>query len=246
MITRGEALLALRPGAEWNMLNGEISWLDSEQTQPTEDEIAEKIAELEYKEEVEEYKAEREKAYPPTGEQFDKIFHEGIDAWKAEIQAIKDAHPKAVIDNDTLEARKSQALFDKKLAEYTTAIERLAQYELSVGKPAVTEVQSKHVQQVDGDDNLVFDDDMNPVYETVEETVILESAIEPLTHEQVFVDGVIGTAQTTTSSVNDDGEVVEVEEEYRNPLIVEDEAERTTAQSVIDSTPQAVIDAYEA
>jgi uncharacterized Fe-S cluster protein YjdI len=46
--------------------------------------------------------------------------------------------------------------------------------------------------------------------------------------------------------VNDDGEVVEVEEEYRNPLIVKDESERATAQSVIDSTPQAVIDAYEA
>lgn len=244
MITKGEALLALRPGAEWNMLNGEIQWLDSEQTQPTEDEIIEKIAELEYKEEVEAYKAEREKAYPPTGEQFDKIFHEGIDAWKADIQAIKDAHPKAVIDNDTLEARKSQALFDKKLADYTTAVQRLAQYELSVGKPAVTEVQSKEVQTTNFDGDLVFDDDMNPVYETVEETVILESAIEPLTHEQEFLDGVVSTQQTTTS-LNDDGEVVTVEQEYRNPLIVKDEAERAAAQAVVDATPQAVIDAYE-
>ena len=245
MITRGEALLALRPGAEWNMINGEITWLDSEQTQPTEDEIVEKIAELEYKEEVEAYKAERAQAYPPTGEQFDKIFHEGIDAWKADIQAIKDAHPKAVIDNDTVEARKSQALFDKKLAEYTTAIERLAQYKLSVGKPAVTEVQSKNVQRVDSEDNLVFDDDLNPVYDAVDETVILESAIEPLTHEEIFVDGIKGKSQTTVSSIGEDGEIVTVDQAYRNPLIIKDEAERAAAQAVVDATPQAVIDAYE-
>ena len=32
--------------------------------------------------------------YPPIEEQLDKIFHEGIDAWKEEIQAIKDKYPK--------------------------------------------------------------------------------------------------------------------------------------------------------
>jgi hypothetical protein len=32
--------------------------------------------------------------YPPIAEQLDKIFHEGIDAWKAEIQAIKEKYPK--------------------------------------------------------------------------------------------------------------------------------------------------------
>lgn len=110
MITKGQALFALRPGAEWNMINGEITWLDSEQTQPTEEEIVQKIAELEYTEEVEDYKRVRELAYPSTGEQFDKIFHEGIDAWKADIQAIKDAHPKAVIDTDELASRKAAAL----------------------------------------------------------------------------------------------------------------------------------------
>ena len=33
-------------------------------------------------------------AYPSIGDQLDKIYHEGIDAWKAEIKAIKDANPK--------------------------------------------------------------------------------------------------------------------------------------------------------
>lgn len=239
-----KALIELVPEAEWLIKNGKLVWLSEEHDQPSEEDIAQKVAELDYIKEVESYKDVRRQAYPSSGDQFDKIFHEGIDAWKADIQAIKDAHPKAVIDNDTLEARKSQALFDKKLAEYTTAIQRLAQFELSVGKPAVTEVQSKEVQTTNFDGDLVFDDDMNPVYETVEETVILESAIEPLTHEQEFVDGVASSPQTTTS-LNDDGEVVTVEQEYRNPLIVKDEAERAEAQAVVDATPQAVIDAYE-
>ena len=110
MISKGDALLILRPGAKWNVLGGKIEWLDTEQTQPTEEEIVQKIAELKYTEEVEDYKRVRELAYPSTGEQFDKIFHEGIDAWKADIQAIKDAHPKAVIDTDELAARKATAL----------------------------------------------------------------------------------------------------------------------------------------
>jgi len=40
------------------------------------------------------YKDLRAKAYPPYADQFDTIFHEGIDAWKAQIQAVKDRFPK--------------------------------------------------------------------------------------------------------------------------------------------------------
>ena len=40
------------------------------------------------------YIAERKAAYPALADQLDKIFHEGVDAWKVEIQAIKDANPK--------------------------------------------------------------------------------------------------------------------------------------------------------
>ena len=42
------------------------------------------------------YKYARAKEYPSFADQFDKIFHEGIDAWKAEIQAVKDKYPKGV------------------------------------------------------------------------------------------------------------------------------------------------------
>ena len=40
------------------------------------------------------YKDLRAKAYPSYADQFDTIFHESIDAWKAQIQAVKDRFPK--------------------------------------------------------------------------------------------------------------------------------------------------------
>jgi len=40
------------------------------------------------------YATKRVNEYPSIEDQLDKIFHEGVDAWKADIQAIKDKHPK--------------------------------------------------------------------------------------------------------------------------------------------------------
>jgi hypothetical protein len=40
------ALQSLRPGAEWVLRGNELEWLDSIQTEPTEEEIQAKIAEL--------------------------------------------------------------------------------------------------------------------------------------------------------------------------------------------------------
>jgi hypothetical protein len=40
------------------------------------------------------YKYARAKEYPSYADQFDTIFHDGLDAWKAQIQAVKDKYPK--------------------------------------------------------------------------------------------------------------------------------------------------------
>jgi hypothetical protein len=40
------------------------------------------------------YKDKRQAEYPSFADQFDTIFHEGLDAWKAQIQAVKDKYPK--------------------------------------------------------------------------------------------------------------------------------------------------------
>ena len=42
------------------------------------------------------YTENRQIAYPSFADQFDTIFHGGIDAWKAEIQYIKNKYPKEV------------------------------------------------------------------------------------------------------------------------------------------------------
>lgn len=40
------------------------------------------------------YADKRRAEYPSFGDQMDKIFNDGLDAWKAEIQAVKDKYPK--------------------------------------------------------------------------------------------------------------------------------------------------------
>ena len=40
------------------------------------------------------YKYQRAQAYPSMADQLDTIYHEGIDAWKATIAAVKQEYPK--------------------------------------------------------------------------------------------------------------------------------------------------------
>jgi len=40
------------------------------------------------------YQRDRAAEYPTWEDQLDKIYHSGIDAWKADIKAIKDKYPK--------------------------------------------------------------------------------------------------------------------------------------------------------
>ena len=110
-----DALQVLTPGAEWSIGNNsysQLDWLDTEQTKPTEEEIVQKVAELTYQKEVEVYKEQRAAEYPPYADQFDQIFHEGIDTWKATILDVKRKYPKQVMQPEVLEERKRQALAD--------------------------------------------------------------------------------------------------------------------------------------
>ena len=43
------------------------------------------------------YTDARKAEYPPLEEQLDKIYHSGVNAWKADIKAIKDKYPKTQI-----------------------------------------------------------------------------------------------------------------------------------------------------
>ena len=41
------------------------------------------------------YKQQRADEYPSYADQFDTIFHQGLEAWKAQIQAVKTKYPKS-------------------------------------------------------------------------------------------------------------------------------------------------------
>ena len=92
-----KAIISLRPNAEW-VLRGEdytgLDWMDINQIKPTEAEINSEIARLQAEYNAKEYQRKRAAEYPPMAEQLDKIFHNGIDEWKKEIQAVKDKYPK--------------------------------------------------------------------------------------------------------------------------------------------------------
>ena len=69
----------------------EISWEGSSGTHQS-DMMAQAIA---YNKSLDTYADQRKKEYPPIEDQLDKIYHEGIDAWKADmIKPVKDKYPK--------------------------------------------------------------------------------------------------------------------------------------------------------
>jgi hypothetical protein len=94
MITKGEALLSLRPDAKWSLDGDTLLWIDTLQSEPTEAEIQAEVARLQAEYETKEYQRQRAKAYPSFADQLDTLYHGGYDAWKAQIQAIKDKYPK--------------------------------------------------------------------------------------------------------------------------------------------------------
>ena len=132
-----DALRALRPNDSF-IVRGEIAYeniqlADENKTLPTEQEIEEKLASLKYYEEVRVYQEKRKSEYPSWGDQLDKIYHSGIDAWKADIKAIKDKYPKETMDPNELQRRKRVAVFNLQKKNYIKAKTRLERYELSAG-----------------------------------------------------------------------------------------------------------------
>ena len=59
--------------------------------------ITAKATELKAEYDAKEYQRKRAQAYPPIADQLDTIYHKGIDAWKAQIAAVKQTYPKGGI-----------------------------------------------------------------------------------------------------------------------------------------------------
>jgi len=58
------------------------------------DQVSAKKAELQTAYDNNQYQRDRASEYPSWQDQLDDIFHNGIDGWKATIQAVKDKYPK--------------------------------------------------------------------------------------------------------------------------------------------------------
>jgi hypothetical protein len=92
-----QALLSLRPGAQWSCYGDEYEnmvWYDNEILPPTKEEVELEIERLRDEWDYNEYQRLRAKAYPSFAEQFDLLYHGGYDVWKEEINKIKDMYPK--------------------------------------------------------------------------------------------------------------------------------------------------------
>ena len=113
--------------------------------------------------------------------------------------------------------------FNSQLAAYGTAVARLAQYIVSVGRAEVIESQPTGEQ--------VYDEDTMEMVDVMAD-VITVTAVEPV-------------EATVTRLVYDetDIEAEPVEETIENPVITVDVSERDTAQAVVDGTPQPVKEA---
>ena len=87
----GQALLSLRPGAEWT-LNGSdysgLTWLDTKQTQPTETEVNSKISELDNAEAMRLLRIERDVRIAKTDWRA-SVDLTLTDAWKTYRQALR-------------------------------------------------------------------------------------------------------------------------------------------------------------
>ena len=90
------------------------------------------------------YTEARRAEYPPIEDQLDKIYHSGINAWKADIKKIKDKYPKTQVGITSIAPIPdwvNTVLFDKQKAEYIKAKARLDQYELANGKKGVVRTE---------------------------------------------------------------------------------------------------------
>ena len=95
MITRADAISSLRPNSEWVLRGDELEWLDTKNSQPTESEIQAEITRLQAEYDANEYQRQRASEYPSWQQQLEKIYDDGIDAWKTEmVDPIKAKYPK--------------------------------------------------------------------------------------------------------------------------------------------------------
>jgi hypothetical protein len=157
--------------------------------------------------------------YASTGEQLGMIA-DGTQA--AHVADVKTRFPKTItggttigdVPQDILDAAAAKQ-FAQQLAEYNTAVARLALYVLSEGRAEVKGMQETG-EQVYNEETMEMDNVM--------QEVVTVSAIEPL----------VATIEVTTYDMETDTSTTET---VTNPLITKDNEERAAAQAIVDAYP---------
>jgi len=97
MTDRANAIMSLRPNAEFSLVGSHnLTWLDTEQTQPTDAEIDAEVIRLQAEHDAKQYARSRASEYPAIGDQLDALYHAGVfpEDMAAQIQAVKERYPK--------------------------------------------------------------------------------------------------------------------------------------------------------
>ena len=96
LIDKATAILSLRPAADFEMYGDVITWNDSEQTEPTSDEIEAELLRLENEFDSLDWSRARKAKYDLLNQdemRFDDVVN-NTTTWVDAILAIKAAHPK--------------------------------------------------------------------------------------------------------------------------------------------------------
>lgn len=92
-----DAILSLRPGAQFITRNSDIEWMDTEQAEPSAEEIVAELARLTALHERNGYQRNRAAEYPPITDYIDGVVkgdQAQIAAYIAACQAVKNKYPK--------------------------------------------------------------------------------------------------------------------------------------------------------
>jgi len=99
-----EALISLKPGAQWSLNGDEYGGLiwneppvyEGGQKKPTKEEVEAEVSRLQAEYDAKEYQRQRVPEYPSIGDQLDAIWKGGdaYDVMLAKVMEIKDKYPK--------------------------------------------------------------------------------------------------------------------------------------------------------
>ena len=97
IIDTATAIISLRPTSQWVLRDDILEWYDTEQTQPTTEELAAEVLRLQAEYDSNQYQRDRAAAYPSLTEQADMAYWDrqnGTTTLDDAINAVKAAYPK--------------------------------------------------------------------------------------------------------------------------------------------------------